>query len=79
MLTDVGGIGEHESLLRLVYAEALHAEGNIPAAEATIREARARLIERADKLTAQADRARFLEQVLENKRTLELAKAWGVG
>jgi tetratricopeptide (TPR) repeat protein len=77
MLTVLGGIDESEAVVRLAYAEALYAEGNIAAAQEAIGEAKARLLGRADKLTAPGWKAQFLEQVPENKKTLQLASMWG--
>jgi eukaryotic-like serine/threonine-protein kinase len=79
MLTALGGIDESEAVVRLAYAEALYAEGDIAAAKAAIGEARAWVLERAEKLTAPGLKAQFLEQVPENKKTLELAETWGPG
>ncbi len=69
-------IEEGESLVRLVYAEALHAGGDAGAAAAAIATARDRLLERAAKISEPEGRASFLAGVPDNARTLELAAAW---
>jgi tetratricopeptide (TPR) repeat protein len=60
----------------LTRAEAYHAAGNIEAAKVAIREARADLLTRADKIDDPKYRRSFLQQVRVHARTLELAKAW---
>ncbi|MBX3270106.1 MAG: protein kinase [Sandaracinaceae bacterium] len=65
-----------ESLVRLAYAEALHAGGQRAEARAAIAEAAARLRERADKIHDAGYRDSFLTRVPENARTLALAAAW---
>ena len=65
-----------ESLVRLVWAEALHANGRLDEARVALGVARDRLVERARKIGDPAVRRSFLERVPENARTLELARAW---
>ena len=74
ILTSLRGLEEGESLVRLVYAEALDAAGEHAAARDAIAEARARLLARADKVTEPSLRASFLERVPENARTMERAR-----
>jgi predicted ATPase len=76
LLESLGGIDEGESLVRLVWAEALYATGDRGAAEAAIALAAERLLERAAKIGDPTWRDRFLQGVPENARTLELARAW---
>ncbi|MFO0762911.1 MAG: protein kinase [Byssovorax sp.] len=75
LLDALGTIEEGEALLRLVYAEALRAEGD-PRAVSAILDARDRLTEQAGRIADPARRASFLEHVRENARTLALAAAW---
>jgi tetratricopeptide (TPR) repeat protein len=76
VLASLGGMEEGESLLRLVYAEALSAAGYAPAAQAAIVSAKARLLQRAARMTDPVTRAGFCERVPENARTVSLARAW---
>jgi hypothetical protein len=62
--------------LRLVHAECLEAAGDHEAAKAAITAARARLFAIAAKIGDAEDRRCFLEEVVENRRTLELARRW---
>ncbi len=77
LLDSLGGIEEGESLVRLVYAEALATVGPEDEARKAISVAYRRLVERAEKIRDSSWRKRFLEVVPENVRTLELARAWG--
>jgi tetratricopeptide (TPR) repeat protein len=71
----LGGIEVGEALIRLVHAEALHANGDRGAALEAITAASARLLARAAKLDG-ALREGFLTRVPENARTLVLARSW---
>ena len=73
-----GGIDEGEARIRLIYAEALHATGELEEARVAIATARDRLLARAAKIGDEAWRRSFLECVPENSRTLELARAWSM-
>ncbi|WP_437675849.1 protein kinase domain-containing protein [Sorangium sp. So ce131] len=64
------------SLARLIHAEVLMAAGDQPRALAAIADARARLLVNAAKIGDPELRRSFLEDVRENARTLELARAW---
>ncbi|WP_437550830.1 protein kinase [Sorangium sp. So ce367] len=64
------------AFLRLVHAECLDAAGERDAARAAIAEARRCVLANADKITNAGDRASFLENVPENRRTLALAGRW---
>jgi tetratricopeptide (TPR) repeat protein len=70
------GAEEGESLVRLIYAEALGASGRQAEAAEAIAEARRKLLERAAKISDAAWRERFLRRVPDNVRTLELAQRW---
>ena len=76
LLTSVGGMDEGEAMLRLVWAEALGANGRHPEARRAIAEARDRLLERAEKIASVEWRRAFLEQVSENARTIALSRVW---
>jgi eukaryotic-like serine/threonine-protein kinase len=70
LLEAQGGSDEGESLVRLVWAEALAAAGEDDRATAARAAAKTRLLQRADKISDPALRRCFLEQVPENARTL---------
>lgn len=74
LLEQLGGVEENESLVRVAYAEALFASGDIHA-RAAIASAREWLMARASKIDDMVWRRRFLEDIAENARTLELARA----
>jgi hypothetical protein len=76
VMAALGGIEEGESAVLLAHAEALWAVGERVGAATAIAGARARLLERARRITDPGRRARFLGRVAENARTLELAQAW---
>jgi serine/threonine protein kinase/tetratricopeptide (TPR) repeat protein len=79
MLLALPGTEGGESTVRLVLAEALAASGDRTGAVAAIREARDRLLARADELRDPAWRESLLTKVPEHARTLELAEAWDAG
>jgi tetratricopeptide (TPR) repeat protein len=60
----------------VLLAEALHASGEVEAAREALREARAELLARADKIADPAYRRSFLEDIPAHARTLELSRAW---
>ncbi|WP_437477586.1 protein kinase [Sorangium sp. So ce1014] len=76
MLESFGAIEEGESLVRLTFAEALAAYGRREEAVIAIGAARTALLARAEKLRDPAWRERFLRDVPDNARTLELARRW---
>ncbi|HEX7600392.1 MAG TPA: hypothetical protein VF316_02260, partial [Polyangiaceae bacterium] len=76
LLVSLGGIDEGESLVRLVWAEALFADGQETSARAAIADAAHRLEGRAARMTNPAVKEAFLTQIPENAMTLELAAAW---
>jgi len=74
-LCALGSIEEGEALVRLVYAEALDAAGRTDDCAAALVDARVRLLVRASRISDPAWRERFLCNVLDNARTLELSRA----
>ncbi|WP_437979409.1 protein kinase [Sorangium sp. So ce295] len=76
MLESFGTVEEGESLVRLTFAEALVASGRHDEAATAIAEARTALLARADKLSDPTWRERFLRDVPDNARTLDLARQW---
>jgi tetratricopeptide (TPR) repeat protein len=64
------------AFVRLVHAECLEAAGEHAAAKVAIGKARERLLGNAAKIGDLEYRRSFLEEVPENRRTLELALAW---
>ena len=70
VLESVGVIEEGESSVRLVDALAKRAIGDYAGARASIAAARARLLQRAEKISDEALRASFLEQVPDNAQTM---------
>jgi tetratricopeptide (TPR) repeat protein len=72
-LRDLSGVEEGESLIRLVHALALEAEGDKAGAEAAVLEARRRLLDRADRINDARLRRSFLDHIPENARTVKMA------
>ncbi|WP_437605380.1 hypothetical protein WMF20_30200 [Sorangium sp. So ce834] len=75
-LAEFGTVEEGESLVRLAVAEALAASGRHAEATAAIAAARAALLARAERLSDPTWRERFLRDVPDNARTLDLARRW---
>jgi tetratricopeptide (TPR) repeat protein len=76
-LADSGtAIHEYERLVRLVFAEALHACGDRDAAHAAIRSARRTLEAAAARIDDPQHRHSFLTRVPENVRIQALSRAW---
>ncbi len=71
-------VDDGESLVRVTFAEALRATGYEDESLVVIREAHERLIARAALIGDERTRARFLNDVPENARTLALAKSVGI-
>jgi ATP/maltotriose-dependent transcriptional regulator MalT len=69
-------IEEGEACVALCHAEALLAAGETEALPAVLADARARLLERAERIRDPAWRRRFLADVPDNAATLALAAAW---
>jgi eukaryotic-like serine/threonine-protein kinase len=76
ILNRLEGIEEGESLIRWTHALALRASGQEAESEKQIREARDRLLQRAERITDTRWRQSFLEQVNDNARVLEFASSW---
>ncbi|WP_437978435.1 protein kinase [Sorangium sp. So ce295] len=76
LLASLGKVEEGEELARLVYARALEATGDHPAARAAIADARDRLLATAARIDDLRRRDGFLQNVSENAQILELARAW---
>ena len=79
LLEQMGGLDEGESVVRLVYAEALHAAGERGAAREVLQRAEERLRARAANIQELRWRETFLSRVPENARTLALALEWAAG
>ncbi|WP_437585784.1 protein kinase domain-containing protein [Sorangium sp. So ce1000] len=75
-LAEFGTLEEGESFVRLTYAEALAASGRHAEATAAMVSARTALLARAEKLSDPTWRERFLRDVPDNARTLEVARQW---
>jgi tetratricopeptide (TPR) repeat protein len=73
----LGGMEEGEAALRLVHAEALEACGLVAEARVAIAAARARLNERASRITSVPLRQSFLTHVAENAGTVALSERLG--
>lgn len=71
-----GAMGDGEGWVRLTLARALALNGQRQRAEATIAEARERVLDRASKIDDPAARTAFLKTVVEHAQTLELAERW---
>jgi hypothetical protein len=76
LLASLGKVEEGEELARLVYARALEATGDHPAARAAIADARDRLLATAARIDDLRRRDGFLQNVYENAQILELAREW---
>jgi eukaryotic-like serine/threonine-protein kinase len=76
LLEEIGGVGEGETVIRLAYAEALHARGDHEGAKKAIASARDRLLARAAKIRSPEYKRSFLGVVRENVRTLMRAGEW---
>lgn len=76
LLDTLGGVEDADALIRLVHAECLHAVGKKEEALAAVRDARTRLLARADRIRDPELRRLFLEEEPDNQRTLHLVQAW---
>jgi hypothetical protein len=77
LLEQLGSLLQGATLPPLILAQALDATGHAREARAAMAAAVTRLQRRAARFTNPEWRSRFLA-LLENRRTLELARAWGV-
>ena len=71
-------VEKYESLVHLMLAEALAANGDVEGARAALRAAVARLLARAAPIATREWRRAFLTRLPDNARTLALARTWGV-
>jgi hypothetical protein len=71
-------VEEYESLVRLVLAEALEANGDGAGARQALASAWTRLQERAARITNETWRDSFLTRLPDNARTMDLAREWGL-
>jgi tetratricopeptide (TPR) repeat protein len=78
LVEQLGGLEELEAVVPVALAEALAATGQRERARVVARKARSRLLERAERLTDPAMRARFMEVVPHHARCLELADELGL-
>lgn len=72
LLESLGSIEEGETAVRLVYAEALAANGLLEEFASALISAREHLLARANRISDPAGRERFLRGIADNARTLEL-------
>jgi len=72
-------VEKYESLVHLMLAEALDANGDVDGARAALRAAAKRLRARAAQIENPEWRHAFLTRLPDNARTLALARLWGVG
>jgi ATP/maltotriose-dependent transcriptional regulator MalT len=73
---ELGGLEDGEATVDLALAEALAASGDQDGAKKVLREARARLLARADKIASQAWRDSYLLRVPDHARALALWAEW---
>jgi tetratricopeptide (TPR) repeat protein len=76
LLESAGSLELGEALLRLTHAEALSAIGDSARAREVIASAQAWVLQKAAHIESSSWRQGFLERVPENRRILELARAW---
>ncbi|WP_437629466.1 protein kinase domain-containing protein [Sorangium sp. So ce854] len=76
LLASLGRVVEGEELARLVYARALEASGDRPAARAAIADACDHLLATAARIDDPRRRDGFLQDVPENAETLKRAQEW---
>ena len=76
LLSEVGGVAEGEAIIRVAYAEALHAKGDVEGARKAIGAARDRLLARAAKIKNPEYKRSFLGLIREHIRTLARAGEW---
>lgn len=77
LLERQAGVEEGEAWIRVVHASAMAQKGDTRAAARLVLDARARLLERANRISDARWRERFLHNVPENAQTLAFAKLWG--
>ncbi|HVY44628.1 MAG TPA: hypothetical protein VHB21_02065, partial [Minicystis sp.] len=76
IVDEIGAIDAGDGFVRLTHAEALYAAGDIERARARIEAAKARLLERAERIGDAATRDAFLTRIPEHAATLARARDW---
>jgi tetratricopeptide (TPR) repeat protein len=77
-LDELGTVDEGEAEVRLVHAETLAASGHADEAREAIRQARARLLERTERISDPEHRRCFLAEIPAHARTVELSQHWEI-
>ena len=77
-LESAGALEVGEALLRLTHAESLYMMGDYARAREAIAGAQAWVLRQAAHIENPSWRHSFLERVTENRRILELARAWHI-
>ena len=75
IIVELGSLDTEDALVRLTYAEALGATGNVEAAREAVADAKDELLRRAAKISNPTWRESFLEKVRDHARTFALARA----
>jgi hypothetical protein len=78
LLDSLGTMEDGDALVRLVFAEALHATDDVEGARAALSTAHASILRDAQTIRDDEMRQSFLNNVPEHARILELARAWAV-
>jgi ATP/maltotriose-dependent transcriptional regulator MalT len=78
LLDTMGTMEDGDALVRLVFAEALHANGDIDTARAALSAAHDSILRDAETIRDDEMRHSFLHNIPEHARILELARAWAV-
>jgi tetratricopeptide (TPR) repeat protein len=76
LLDSLGSMDEGDALIRLVFAEALHAVGDIDGARAALSTAHESILRDAQQIRDEELRQSFLNNVPEHARILALARSW---
>jgi ATP/maltotriose-dependent transcriptional regulator MalT len=76
LLDSLETVEEGDALIRLVFAEALHAVGDIDGARAALSTAHESILRDAQQIRDEALRQSFLNNVPEHARILALARSW---
>jgi len=76
LLDEIGSVFEGEALIRVAYAEALYAVGDVEGSKLAIAAARDRLLARAAKIKNPEYKRTFINVVREHMRTLARAGEW---
>jgi tetratricopeptide (TPR) repeat protein len=76
LMLKLGAVEDSEALIRLVYARTLHGAGSVALGKRALAEAKARLLERAQRIRDPELRRGFLEDEPVNRSTMSLASDW---